>query len=632
MVTFPNSRVHPLIQETSNGDLPIPTLTKSVNDDCSVHKKRGAGDQNQLSGPELPSGSSLASLNSILYSETELIPSMDVVPGKEPAEMNEEATNKPDVTIDFSNINDAASASTASASPSSKPMISNHKLENSQKFYLSAPYKKLEHPADKSLIAAFLAGIVFLLFSLIVMCPIWALVILLVPFGYIIKKCLASCCCCCACGSNKVPYQCCAEKLNQSETFWLHDGKLNKMVVQCLIRVEHGLDFNKFRELFNARIVMPEHKNGKKVYPRFMQKLITLHSGYAWMKDENFSLESHFYKMPNSILSQIGLENHISNLASQELSHDKPLWEIHILSDFGDDQDMMILFRFHPSLCDGVTYIRILLSSLADGQVSLGLKPTFGRSAYLFNMFRSIVIGPLVFLQRWIFTRKDVNILHGPKLTGYKTVVWSEPYNLGAATRTKQVTRTALNDVILAATAGSLRTYLQMNGVQNPYDIIANIPVDLRSNNSKITMGVINTLLPIILPTSVEGAVPRLWQIKHHMDDVKNSVDPAVTHCGFWMLLHMFPECLGLRIFRCIYNKASCLISNLQGPDVILTLGTREIRSIVYWVPLVNSSALSISFLTYADQLRMAVIADKEVVPNPRLITKEFNCQVCSFT
>ena len=60
------------------------------------------------------------------------------------------------------------------------------------------------------------------------------------------------------------------------------------------------------------------------------------------------------------------------------------------------------------------------------------------------------------------------------------------------------------------------------------------------------------------------------------------------------------------------------------GPEASLKLDSREIKCMMYWVPPLQRVAITVSFLTYADQVRMAVICDRSVLPNPEILTRDF--------
>ncbi|XP_074662626.1 uncharacterized protein LOC141915117 [Tubulanus polymorphus] len=501
-------------------------------------------------------------------------------------------------------------------------------LEKHVPLYPSAPYKRLEHPADKSLLSSFFIGIFFLVFALALFCPVMGLVVVLLPICVVIRRCFD--CCACRCSQNRNhEATCCANIVSNTDTFWLTETPANRMVTQCLITMEQGLDMSRIRDLINARLISAECKSGHKMYPKFSEKIIELTCGYAWVTDPDFNINNHFVAMPKNIQFRRDLEEYISVQATKPLPLNRPLWDVHILTDYGESKDTVLLLRIHPSLTDGVSLVRILLRSVVDDSNLLcNFKTHFASRVLVFNIIRAVIVGPLVFLQKWLFTRTDYNIFHGPRLSGKKVISWSEPFSMAQATRIKQVTRSTLNDVLMSVAAGTMRTYQQLRGIENPYDLLATLTVDLRSDASSVDMAAKYSLLQIVLPTNTEGAIPRLWELKHRMEDLKNSADPPLLFGAVGILSYLLPECISHMILNSINNHSSCIISNLEGPSIEQTFASREIKEVMFWVPPRDEIGLSISFLTYSDQVRMAVIADRAVLSNPHILTRDFIFQM----
>ena len=271
--------------------------------------------------------------------------------------------------------------------------------------------------------------------------------------------------------------------------------------------------------------------------------------------------------------------------------------------------------------------MQILFRNIVDNHTIPPLKPRFGHSFFI-SAVRALIIGPLVFVQKWLLMRSDYNILKAKSLSGEKVIAWSEPFNFASATRIKQVTRSTLNDVFLCVLSGCLRQYMRSHGILHPYDLTATLPICLRTDGQKIFMGNYYSYVDLLMPTNTEGAIPRMWEIKHQMEELKNSADAIVLYGAQWVLCNVLPECLYQRIFKSIWNKSSCVISNMPGPEVKLRFASREVRR---FIPLPLAPAhlpLAISVFTYADTVRMCVVADRGVIPDPHLLTKVFNKEV----
>jgi hypothetical protein len=89
----------------------------------------------------------------------------------------------------------------------------------------------------------------------------------------------------------------------------------------------------------------------------------------------------------------------------------------------------------------------------------------------------------LLLLLKKIVSFNDCNLLHRCR-TGITVVSWSRPVSMSSVLRVKDVTRSTLNDLLLAALAGSLRHYLLAVGVPNPGDLTATLLVDLQPHDS----------------------------------------------------------------------------------------------------------------------------------------------------
>jgi len=72
----------------------------------------------------------------------------------------------------------------------------------------------------------------------------------------------------------------------------------------------------------------------------------------------------------------------------------------------------------------------------------------------------------VLYLLKKLFTLHDRNLLHGPALSGARAVSWSRPLSMSAVLRVKDVTRSTLNDLLLAVVTSAFRRYLVRSGVR----------------------------------------------------------------------------------------------------------------------------------------------------------------------
>ncbi|XP_046326225.2 uncharacterized protein LOC124110828 [Haliotis rufescens] len=499
----------------------------------------------------------------------------------------------------------------------------------------SAPFRRIVHVTSKSVCFNCCTTFLLLLVSLLLFGPVVILVALMVPVCVIVKRMCDVCYCCRFC--NHCCAFCCNEHLSSSESIWLHkSSNANPVVVQSLIIIQAGLDTDRIRDLINARVITAEDRRGNKLYPRFSEKIVPFCCGYAWVDDYHFFINNHVFNASVRLSSLEDLQEYISEMASKPLPEDHPLWEIQVYHNFGPQRDTALLFRMHPSMTDGVSMIRILQEALVDSQgVSPPSSPLGSGPAFL-GTFRAFLFGPLTFCCKYLCMREDFNLLHGRHVhpSGDMIVAWSAPFSMRSATRIKQVSRCTMNELLMSVTAGNVRSYLQVSGIGNPYDMQCAIPFDFHHTDTRhrSEMGSKYSFIVLPLPTNTEGAIPRLWELKMTMDHFKRSPEAAVIKGAMWFTSATLPKSLYRKLWNNIYSKCTCLISNLAGPETNLRFASREIKCVMYWLPPLEKVAVAISFLTYGDQIRMAVIADRSVLPNPELITKDFIFQMDSLS
>jgi hypothetical protein len=469
-----------------------------------------------------------------------------------------------------------------------------------------------------------LYSIIIFFCSLIVFCPTCVILFVLLPICYFIKK-FCSCCCCygtkCQVG----------ELLTKKEMIALKQCQGQNDLYQALLVLETGLEIHRIQDLINARIVCAEDEEGIKLYPKLTKKIVQTCSGLAWVQDSNFLMKNHVFSMPSCLENLEDLQDYISNLSSKSLTSGHSPWEIQVLRGFGEHHDTVLYLRLSSCIMDGVSLMYVLQKSLADTGYVTSPKLKFARQNIFLNSLKSLFVGPLVFLQKYLFVKSDFNMFHGDHvhISGKQVMSWSEPYDLEKATRIKQITRSTMNDIILSVTAGCLRTYFNQNGIVNPYDIKTLIPVQYNSGCSYYTTENNKFVyMSVPLPTNTEGAIPRLWKVKHIMDKLSQNALFSVTRGAIWVTSCLLPIKLFHRLWNRVHGKFTCVISNIPGPEGTLTFASKQIKSVIYWVPQLHNMAVGISFLSYGQAIRMAVVAERSVLPNPEVLTKEFIIQV----
>jgi len=205
-----------------------------------------------------------------------------------------------------------------------------------------------------------------------------------------------------------------------------------------------------------------------------------------------------------------------------------------------------------------------------------------------------------------------------------KRIAWSAPVPLDQVKQIGKVAGAKVNDVLLSAVAGALRTYLigrnfKVDGVE----IRAVIPVDLRPPSRAHDLGNEFGLVFLSLPLGTPGPVMRLAEVKQRMEALKRSPEAYV----FYGLLNFFgrtPAQVEEQAVNLFGSKATAVMTNVRGPTEQLYLAGNRIRNIMFWVPQSGRLGMGISIMSYCGQVTLGVITDAGLVPDPQTITEAF--------
>nr|XP_022293337.1 uncharacterized protein LOC111103965 isoform X4 [Crassostrea virginica]XP_022293338.1 uncharacterized protein LOC111103965 isoform X4 [Crassostrea virginica] len=505
------------------------------------------------------------------------------------------------------------------------PALEGYSKHGLKRSFPSAPYKRIKQMNNASVIIAFFGSLFFGIGAFLLFCPMTAFLIVIFPVSFLIKTSLYSCGCtcktCCECGIQ----------LSWKERNWQRSIDDSSAIFQALLVVEFGLDLHRIRDLINARLICAEDKLKRKLYPKFTKKLAQSCSGLVWVPDHSFAINNHVYTSSRRVENQEDLMEFVSDSSTKPLPLSSPLWEIQVVKNFGDHKDTILLVRVHPILSDGLSLAHNVLASLTDLDAISCSVPKYSTRGKFYQVVKSVFCGSLIFLKDYLFAKSDFNLFHGRHtIRSCKRVVsWSEPYLLEDARRICLVTRSSLNEVLVSVAAGALRSYLQLNGIENPYNMRSLIPVHYRSGCSQYPIeNNQNVYMVMKIPTNTEGAIPRLWKMKSFMKKVNHNAMFSVSRMARYVTSYMLPCALYDRLWKCVRNKCTCIISNIPGPEGQIRFGSRLIKEIVTWNPLTDDVCLSINFISYDDHIKMAVMCDPSVLPNPQLITRDFAYQM----
>ncbi len=414
---------------------------------------------------------------------------------------------------------------------------------------------------------------------------------------------------------------------------WLRmDTPGNLLVVNAVMWSAQASDFDRLREVITDRMINR--------FPRFRQHPASSRLPFGrteWVDDDGFDEEHHFrYVTLEAPGGEQALQAYVGSQTGLPLAADRPLWEIHFISGF--ESGTAVLFRLHHAIADGVALTRVVMS-LTDGGPQDGFRESHDPSSS-----QSVLdAGRWALGQGWGLARNPTRVigltgtalrdarrlihlaLLPPKPTSVlsgavvpeKLVTWTAPVPLPHIKAISRATGATVNDVLLAALAGALGTYLEQRGTPLP-NVRVMVPVNLRPLDAPLPPELGNEFgfYFVDLPTGAMQPAQRIAAMHDHVESIKGSPEALVAF-GVLAGLGAVPqpvEDLGIAFFG---SKAAGVVTNVIGPSEPVRLAGAKVDGIIGWVPRAGDMGFGVAIYSYADQVTLAFSTDSALMPDP---------------
>jgi WS/DGAT/MGAT family acyltransferase len=417
-------------------------------------------------------------------------------------------------------------------------------------------------------------------------------------------------------------------------------------------------------------------QDGLLSFERFRQRVVQdprSKGRFYWQEVPEFDLDYHLQQVSLPAPGdEAALQTLVSHLASAQLDLNRPPWQFHLVEQHGSGS--ALICRLHHAMADGVALVQALLSlaelpdaaappggpQQADVRASAASKAGSHAAEHRFRRAGLRAAGGLIRVGRSLrhpraTVRKACSqaadllslggtaaatlgtlLLYEPDpqtplrgaLTGRKVAAWSALMPLSDVKLVGRRLGGTVNDVLITALTGAMRRYLLDRGVvPDAAGLRAAVPVNMRSIRAEPTLSNDIGIVFLPLPTGETDPVAGLVSVKRGMDGIKASLEPMVTK-GLLQILGVAPRELQDALFSILGTKATALITNVIGPSKPIRLAGSLLQSLIFWVPQSGGVGLGISILSYAGQVRLGVLVDQDVVPDPEAIVAAFEEQV----
>jgi diacylglycerol O-acyltransferase len=413
--------------------------------------------------------------------------------------------------------------------------------------------------------------------------------------------------------------------MSLADAAWLGlDRPEHLMVVTVVLRLERSVDLDHLRELVSDRIVA--------VYPTFRQRPVRSRFPLvppAWRADPDFAVAHHVTH--TALVAGAGegeLMDHVGELMSRPLDLTHAPWQLTVV-DLADGG--ALIARLHHCLADGIALAGVLLSLVDDAGGSrpddrtVPVVPTapVARAAPITggsHRGRRLVGAVARTMGSVLVGRADPpSRLRGPASVG-RRAAWTSPLDLADVKDAAKRLEVSVNDILLAAVAGGLRTLL-LDHQAEPTNLRVMVPVDLRrgsdpDNEERGRLGNRFGIVFVRLPVAASSATERVAAVRAATAAAKRSAVAPASY-GLLNLVGLMPRWGQGFAADLLGRIATGIVTNVPGPRTPLTLAGAPLQSVVFWVPHIGPIGIGVSIFSYAGTVTLGVATNDSLELDP---------------
>jgi len=383
-----------------------------------------------------------------------------------------------------------------------------------------------------------------------------------------------------------------------------------------------------------------------------------------WIEDPDFSLGNHLHRAaipaPGGMRE---LTDFVADAASRLLDRSKPLWELQLVEGL-EGGKLAVVAKIHHAAMDGgrlVALIGMLLDLSPDGRAMP--PPEHGWTPdpeptllwYATDTARSFAAKPVNALRAMADVGASIiggaattrggdataaRIFEAPAtplngaLSPQRSIAMAD-VAFGDVQAIKRAFGTTVNDVVLAAGCGALRSWLRRHGGLPERPLVANVPVTVRSEGEADDGNRVSMIL-VHLPVAEEDPARRLVEICNETrrakerhgsakgDVFRRATDLLTNITVPWLLTHAMELYARTHVADRLPFLWNVVISNLPGPLVPLYCAGARVLRVYPFGPVQQGSGLNLTVMSTVDRLCLGAMACRRMVPDVADIATDF--------
>ncbi|HWC39489.1 MAG TPA: wax ester/triacylglycerol synthase family O-acyltransferase [Acidimicrobiales bacterium] len=389
--------------------------------------------------------------------------------------------------------------------------------------------------------------------------------------------------------------------------------------------------------------------------PPFRERVVTVPFQLAnpvLIEDPDFDIDNHVFRVgvpsPGTVQELAEL---VGNISSRPLDRSKPLWEMWVAEGL-EHGYVALIAKMHHSVIDGVTGADLMVH-LFDLEPDAKVEPPeqewepehkpsdlemvghslVSRLRHVGQVFPTIASTGRSALELLRLVRRSEGpgatlpftaprTMFNRAITPHRSIAFGKA-SLDDFKLVKKVFGTTVNDVVLAACAGSLRNWLIAHDDLPDKPLVASVPVSVRDEGKPDLANQISAMF-VGLPVQLEDPVERLLRIQ---GDTKAAKE---VHGALGAdTLQNWAQFAGPTVFSraARFYSASKLaerhpvvhnlvISNVPGPPVPLYSAGARVAAVYPLGPILEGAGLNLTVLSNMGSVDFGAIASRELVPD----------------
>ncbi|XP_021765365.1 O-acyltransferase WSD1-like [Chenopodium quinoa] len=401
-------------------------------------------------------------------------------------------------------------------------------------------------------------------------------------------------------------------------------------------------------------------------HPRFSCIPIKGEKGRNMWKKVEVNVEDHIIKgpiLPEGLTTEIyskHLDDYMSKIATTPFQLNKPLWEVHTFNYPTNNATSTLFVKFHHAVGDGISLMGVVFTCLRrvdDPTLPLTFPTKTSNNTSrekqraIHNVMKTLSVVPRflssIFTSVYDFGQTLGVVLFEDECTPIRSGntnmllpslarVCSVTLPLSDVKRIKSLLRATVNDVIIGIISFATQLYIQEIDQRrsNNSGMTASIALNTRSikgyaNPEKMRKGktwgnrisVIELSLPKYKEEDLKNPLNFIMKVQKLMKRKRKSI--GAIYLTAWTLdaIKIFGGFkAAARAFEKSWKNSTFAITNLIGPTQHASIADHPIKGF-YFVPTRLNLSLTVSVMSYMDNLRIGLVVENGFIDHQRLIT-----------